>query len=66
GGVRQGDGAAPYFDVEARELTLGVQDADHLRRALDLLHHANIQVERVELRTPTLDDVFFELTEVAA
>ena len=49
-----------------RELTLAVQDPDHLRRALDLLHRAGIAVEHVELRTPTLDDVFFELTAAAA
>ncbi|PZG08966.1 ATP-binding cassette domain-containing protein [Nonomuraea aridisoli] len=53
-------------DPVSRELTLAVQDADHLRRALDALHHAGVAVEHVELRTPTLDDVFFELTAVAA
>ncbi|MEV0588473.1 ATP-binding cassette domain-containing protein [Nonomuraea sp. NPDC050310] len=47
-------------------LTLGLQDPDHLRRTLDLLHHDGIPVERVELRTPTLDDVFFTLTAATA
>ncbi|MFI7613326.1 ATP-binding cassette domain-containing protein [Nonomuraea terrae] len=53
-------------DPVSREVTLPVQSPDHLRRALDALHHAGIDVEHVELRTPTLDDVFFELTAVAA
>ncbi|MBB5083315.1 ABC-2 type transport system ATP-binding protein [Nonomuraea endophytica] len=48
------------------EITLAVQGPDHLRHTLDELHRAGIPVERVELRTPTLDDVFFELTAVAA
>ncbi|TDD32824.1 ATP-binding cassette domain-containing protein [Nonomuraea terrae] len=53
-------------DPVSQEVTLPVQSPDHLRRALDALHHAGIAVEHVELRTPTLDDVFFELTAVAA
>ncbi|WP_043638208.1 daunorubicin resistance protein DrrA family ABC transporter ATP-binding protein [Nonomuraea candida] len=57
-------GAHP--DAEAGELTLALQDPDHLRRALDQLHRAGIPVGHVELRTPTLDDVFFELTAAAA
>ncbi|MEV5890775.1 ATP-binding cassette domain-containing protein [Nonomuraea fuscirosea] len=55
-----------HLDTEKGELTLAVQDPDHLRRALDSLHTAGIAVAHVELRTPTLDDVFFELTAVAA
>ncbi|MEV0615855.1 ATP-binding cassette domain-containing protein [Nonomuraea sp. NPDC050404] len=61
-----GEFAAPHLDAEAGELTLALQDPDHLRRALDLLHRAGVAVEHVELRTPTLDDVFFELTAAAA
>ncbi|GIH79308.1 daunorubicin resistance protein DrrA family ABC transporter ATP-binding protein [Planobispora longispora] len=49
-----------------REITLAVQGPDHLRRTLDLLHRAGVAVEHVELCAPTLDDVFFELTAVAA
>ncbi|GAA3697891.1 daunorubicin resistance protein DrrA family ABC transporter ATP-binding protein [Nonomuraea antimicrobica] len=64
GAVLAGSGA--YLDAESRELTLALHDADHLRRTLDLLHTAGIAVARVELRTPTLDDVFFELTAAAA
>ncbi|QYC40463.1 Daunorubicin/doxorubicin resistance ATP-binding protein DrrA [Nonomuraea coxensis DSM 45129] len=48
------------------EITLAVHGPGDLRRALDALHRAAVEVERVELRTPTLDDVFFELTEAAA
>ncbi|MFI6903890.1 ATP-binding cassette domain-containing protein [Nonomuraea sp. NPDC050394] len=52
--------------ADPAEITLAVQGPDHLRHTLDELHRAGIPVERVELRTPTLDDVFFELTAVAA
>ncbi|MFD9946791.1 ATP-binding cassette domain-containing protein [Nonomuraea sp. NPDC059023] len=52
--------------ADPAEITLAVQGPGHLRHTLDELHRAGIPVERVELRTPTLDDVFFELTAVAA
>ncbi|MFI6391468.1 ATP-binding cassette domain-containing protein [Nonomuraea sp. NPDC050547] len=52
--------------ADPAEITLAVQGPDHLRHTLDELHRAGIPVDRVELRTPTLDDVFFELTAVAA
>ncbi|GAA1870665.1 ATP-binding cassette domain-containing protein [Actinomadura bangladeshensis] len=61
-----GGDAGARLDTEAREVTLAVQGPDHLRRTLDLMHRAGVRVERVELRAPTLDDVFFELTEGAA
>ncbi|MFB4264511.1 ATP-binding cassette domain-containing protein [Nonomuraea sp. GTA35] len=54
-----------HVDPEAGELTLALQGPDHLRHALDVLHGAGIPVEHVELRTPTMDDVFFELTATA-
>jgi ABC-2 type transport system ATP-binding protein len=57
--------AGPHLDADARELTLALQSPDHLRRALDLLHRAGIDAEHLELRAPTLDDVFFELTAAA-
>ncbi|MEU4696677.1 ATP-binding cassette domain-containing protein [Nonomuraea dietziae] len=60
-----GGDAGLHLDAGRCELTLALQDPDHLRRVLDLLHGAAIAVERVELRTPTLDDVFFELTAAA-
>jgi ABC-2 type transport system ATP-binding protein len=65
GGVTGGEaGARP--GPQAREVALALQGPDHLRRTLELLHRAGVAVEHVELRTPTLDDVFFELTAVAA
>ncbi|AQZ65011.1 ABC transporter [[Actinomadura] parvosata subsp. kistnae] len=57
---------AAHLDPGSGELTLALQGPDHLRHTLDLLHGAGIPIERVELRTPTMDDVFFELTTVAA
>ncbi|MBF8189862.1 ATP-binding cassette domain-containing protein [Nonomuraea sp. K274] len=58
--------ADAHLDAGPREITLAVQGPDHLRRTLDQLHRAGIGIERVELRAPTLDDVFFEFTAVAA
>ncbi|MEV0820128.1 ATP-binding cassette domain-containing protein [Nonomuraea rubra] len=55
-----------HVDPEAGELTLALHGPDHLRHTLDVLHGAGIPVERVELRTPTMDDVFFELTATGA
>ncbi|MCG5214636.1 ATP-binding cassette domain-containing protein [Streptosporangium sp. KLBMP 9127] len=60
-----GDAAGLRLDADAREVTLAGQGPDHLRRTLDVLHRAGIPVEHVDLRTPTLDDVFFELTAAA-
>jgi ABC-2 type transport system ATP-binding protein len=45
---------------------MAIHHPDQLRHALVRLHQAGIAVEQVELRTPTLDDVFFELTKAAA
>ncbi|GII96202.1 ATP-binding cassette domain-containing protein [Sinosporangium siamense] len=59
-------GTGAHSDPEEREITVAVQGPGELRHALDLLHRAGVAVERVELRAPTLDDVFFELTAVAA
>jgi ABC-2 type transport system ATP-binding protein len=63
-----GDGAdaGPHLDADARTITMAIHHPDRLRRALTQLHEADIAVEQVELRTPTLDDVFFELTKAAA
>ena len=68
GGAPADDGAplpGTSLDAGTREITLAVRNPDHLRRILDALHRAGVAVERVELRTPTLDDVFFELTAAA-
>jgi ABC-2 type transport system ATP-binding protein len=56
--------AGPHLD--AGELTMAIHHPDQLREALTRLHQADIAVAQVELRTPTLDDVFFELTKVAS
>jgi ABC-2 type transport system ATP-binding protein len=61
-----GDGAGLHLDADARAITMAIHHPDRLRRALTQLHEADIAVEQVELRTPTLDDVFFELTKAAA
>jgi ABC-2 type transport system ATP-binding protein len=58
--------AGPHLDADAREVTMAIHHPEELRRALVRLHEAGIAVEQVELRTPTLDDVFFELTKAAA
>jgi ABC-2 type transport system ATP-binding protein len=56
--------AGPHLD--AGEIMMAIHHPDQLRHALVRLHQADIAVEQVELRTPTLDDVFFELTKAAA
>ena len=56
----------PHVDAGAREITMAIHHPDQLRHALMRLHQADIAVAQVELRTPTLDDVFFELTKEAA
>jgi ABC-2 type transport system ATP-binding protein len=58
--------AGPHLDADERAITMAIHHPDRLRRALTRLHEADIAVEQVELRTPTLDDVFFELTKAAA
>ncbi|MGW0589102.1 ATP-binding cassette domain-containing protein [Streptosporangium sp. NPDC002607] len=58
-------GTGPHLDADAREVTLALQGPDQLRHTLNLLDREGIAVERVELRSPTLDDVFFEFTAVA-
>ncbi|TDE54467.1 ATP-binding cassette domain-containing protein [Nonomuraea mesophila] len=55
-----------HLDPGTREVTVTVRDFRHLRETLDLLDRAGIEVEHVALRTPTMDDVFFELTAAAA
>jgi ABC-2 type transport system ATP-binding protein len=56
----------PHLDAHTRELTMAIHHPDQLRDALTRLHQADIGVAQVQLRTPTLDDVFFELTKAAA
>jgi ABC-2 type transport system ATP-binding protein len=45
---------------------MAIHHPDQLRDVLARLHEAGIGVTQVQLRTPTLDDVFFELTKAAA
>jgi ABC-2 type transport system ATP-binding protein len=56
----------PHLDPDAGEITMTIHHPDQLRHALVRLHEADIAVDQVELRTPTLDDVFFALTKAAA
>jgi ABC-2 type transport system ATP-binding protein len=58
--------AGPLLDADAGEIMMTIHHPDQLRHALVRLHEADIAVEQVELRTPTLDDVFFALTKAAA
>jgi ABC-2 type transport system ATP-binding protein len=58
--------AGPYLDADAGEVTMAIHHPDQLRHALVRLDEAGIAVEQVELRSPTLDDVFFALTKAAA
>jgi ABC-2 type transport system ATP-binding protein len=62
------DGAdtGPHLDADTGAVMMAIRHPDELRHALTRLHQAGIEVEQVELRTPTLDDVFFELTKAAA
>jgi ABC-2 type transport system ATP-binding protein len=61
-----GGEAGPRLDADAREVTMVLHHPDQLRDVLVRLHEGIIAVEQVELRTPTLDDVFLELTKAAA
>lgn len=50
-------------DTESRTLSIATKDGvSKLRQVLGLLESANIEVENVSLRRPTLDDVFLSLT----
>ena len=70
GGLATGQGSSPdnslHLDPQARQVTLPIQHPDHLRMTLDSLHRAGISVQAVDLRAPTLNDVFFALTKAAA
>ncbi|WP_024876967.1 daunorubicin resistance protein DrrA family ABC transporter ATP-binding protein [Saccharomonospora piscinae] len=51
-----------YPEPDTGEVVVGLHDPDHLRRILDDLHRAGIDIASVALSAPTLDDVFFQLT----
>ncbi|WP_055481523.1 ATP-binding cassette domain-containing protein [Sphaerimonospora mesophila] len=65
-GVPAQETALAHGVTSPHEITLALRGPEHLRCALNALRRAGIGVEHVELRTPTLDDVFFELTAAAA
>lgn len=52
-----------HLDPETGEIVVPLRDPDHLRQVLDDLHRAGFPVASVSLSAPTLDDVFFRLTE---
>jgi ABC-2 type transport system ATP-binding protein len=57
------DGKELQSDAESRVLSIATKNGvDDLRDVLQRLDKANIEVESVELRRPTLDDVFLSLT----
>jgi len=56
----------PQLDADAGAVTLAIRHPGQLRQALVRLDQAGIGVAQVELRAPTLDDVFLELTKAAA
>ncbi len=47
-------------------LSVPLRDPDHLRRVLDALAKADVAVAGVALHAPTLDDVFFAVTDDTA
>jgi ABC-2 type transport system ATP-binding protein len=58
-------GLLPAASPEQDQLVLQVStddSVDSLRELLDELHRASIEVERLSIHTPDLDDVFFAVT----
>ncbi|HEY0373495.1 MAG TPA: ATP-binding cassette domain-containing protein [Amnibacterium sp.] len=55
--------AAPVVDAERLALDVpGTGDVAHVRRVLERLASAGVEVEDIGIHTPDLDDVFFALT----
>ncbi|EHR58996.1 daunorubicin resistance protein DrrA family ABC transporter ATP-binding protein [Saccharomonospora cyanea] len=52
-----------HLDPETGEVVVALRDPDHLRQVLDDFHRAGFPVASVSLAAPTLDDVFFQLTD---
>lgn len=50
-------------DSKAHALTMPIQSPEHLRAVLNRFAEEQIQIDDVALASPTLDDVFFSLTE---
>jgi len=56
-------GEKPSVDADARTVSIATKNGvSSLKKALQKLEDANISVESVNLRRPTLDDVFLTLT----
>ncbi|HUB69656.1 MAG TPA: ATP-binding cassette domain-containing protein [Acidimicrobiales bacterium] len=63
--LRSAAGLLPAADPDEDQLVLQVPSdgtVSSLRELLDELHHARIDVERLTVHTPDLDDVFFAVT----
>jgi ABC-2 type transport system ATP-binding protein len=57
------DGDAPHHDEARRSLSVAIDGgARHVKKVLDAMEQANIEVESLSLHKPTLDDVFLSLT----
>ncbi len=52
-----------HLEPETGEVVVALRDPDHLRQVLDDFHRAGFPVASVSLAAPTLDDVFFQLTD---
>ncbi len=59
-------GPAPRDEHDLTLRVPGDGSVDSLRRLLDRLHDADIDVDRVSIHTPDLDDVFFAVTGAQA
>jgi ABC-2 type transport system ATP-binding protein len=58
-------GLLPGASADSDQLTLAIPgdgSVASLRRVLDELDHANVEVEQLSIHTPDLDDVFFAVT----
>jgi ABC-2 type transport system ATP-binding protein len=63
--LRSAAGLLPAAAPDEHQLVLQVSDdgtVDSLRELLDELHEAHIDVDRLSIHTPELDDVFFAVT----
>jgi ABC-2 type transport system ATP-binding protein len=63
--LRSAAALLPFAVSDQDELVLQVPDrgsVDALRELLDMLHGADITVERLSMETPDLDDVFLAMT----
>jgi len=67
GGIASAEPGGARLDPDARRVSVAVADRmAALADALSLLRDAGIEAEDVNLRRPTLDEVFLRLTDKAA